>query len=114
MKAYAKKHPVIFAIMLIMIAAIYLNIGWAFGTYVSGHLSVGADQTQYNAFEKFLLGPNGVMFGGTATLQSFQIFLALLWPLWFTILIISWVCSIIYTMLWLIFAGGIAKLLGVG
>ncbi|MFA6407453.1 MAG: hypothetical protein WCV80_01970 [Candidatus Paceibacterota bacterium] len=98
-------------IFLIIIAAtVYLNIGWAIGSYWVS-LEGTVPQT---TFGKFLSGPINVLAGEKAAIEavnhSMWIFCySFIWFIDFIWLSVTW---IIYFILWFIFWGGLARLMG--
>lgn len=112
-------------IMFFVAAAIYLNIGWAIGTYYHAHIFSHAPETFWQVVWR---GGYGLINGGVVndSLLASQIFLMFLWPAVVGALVpITWVIYALHRLavlvwhsivffLWLSGAGGIAKLLGVG
>jgi hypothetical protein len=130
-----KHRKLVRAVTLIVIATIYLNIGWAYGTYTAMHL--GSEMPQTTVLQKFLIGPNEVLTAGPdPSLLVFQIIYMIVWPvslgvaisawiIWLLVAVAAWTLWLVMWLLlslqWviisalkLVFAGGIAKLLGVG
>lgn len=100
--------------VLIILAAIaiYLNIGWAYGTYSYNHLQ-HAHLGQPTLAQKILTGPNRIMaVSATNTLLFVQTLSEFLWPMLLALPLGAWAIYGIYLLLWLIFAGGIAKTIG--
>ncbi|MFY9461610.1 MAG: hypothetical protein WAP51_00210 [Candidatus Sungiibacteriota bacterium] len=97
--------------LFVAFLAIYLNIGWALGTYFNG-ISGKPVETSW---QKFWHGGFGGMVAEPIThpLGS-QIAAMFLWPVLLLITVADWVFYGIYLILWLIFAGGLAKLVGLG
>lgn len=97
--------------------AAYLNIGWAMGTYF--YDNVDSPQAQTTMSAKILAGPEGwVSRDSHKTKMQRQVVFSILWPLAICAIIGMWVLwtigYIFVLFLWLIFAGGIAKLTGIG
>lgn len=109
-------------LIILFLLAAYLNIGWAIGTYYHNYIIGKTPQTfwqnvwsgGFNLFETV----------NTDTLQKDQIFFMFVWPIALFILL-SWIvyglwlfiyyyAFGVYCILWFIFAGGVAKLFGVG
>ncbi len=108
-------------ILWIVLLAIYFNIGWAFGSYIS-------DQSRFNPPQsigaKFLAGPNHFFLStgkdgrtsmitdnGDKSDKTFQIASMLIWPIILIGTAMTWLISGFGYLLWLIF-GGVAQLLG--
>lgn len=133
---FATRHRKLVRVVLLVVAvAIYLNVGWAYGTYSAMHL--GKEMSQATILQKFLIGPDKVFsVVPNPSLLAFQILYMIAWPLWLGITVLVWVWWLLVMVaawmlrlvlllvsdLWqivvfafrLLFAGGIAKLLGVG
>lgn len=100
---------------------IYLNIGWAIGTYY--HYIFG--QKPETFWQKFWSGGLN-LWSIQSTEPTFskkfdQISMSIAWPIFLVVVVMSWIVYLIYVLLrlicnilWLIFAGGIAKLLKIG
>lgn len=113
-------------VMVLVAVAIYWNVGWAIGTYyhnyIWGHTPQTFWQTVWNGGYQILSGEAG----RSKPLLEFQIIFMFFWPVFVGFFVpISWVIRFahigILFFVWfisyifeLIFAGGIAKLLGVG
>lgn len=100
--------------MILVAGAIYLNVGWAIGTYYHNYIFGHEPQT----FWQQVWSAKGVVSNlpGNNTpvpLYHDQILFALFWPFQFCILLIMWCFHAMEWCFWLFF-GGIAKLLGVG
>lgn len=115
----------------LLLLAAYLNIGWAIGTYEHNHI---LGKTPETFWQEAWQGGFGVFSGLKTTEKNFavqvnlgfqQIFFSFFWPLLIIGILVSWIvygCLILLYWLWyaavyfmwLIFAGGIAKILGVG
>ena len=103
------------ALILILALAAYLNIGWALGTYFYDEV---ARKIPESVVSQILSGPRNVlsqsdrpahmMIGRTST----QVFWSILWPALTLLIGVLWLFYGIYYLLWLVFAGGIVKLLG--
>lgn len=102
-----------FTAVLIIIAAVavYLNIGWAIGAYHGAYIIGHAPQTFW---QQVWAGWGGFLAGGLPAQPWDQILIMFLWPLLVLLALGSWVVYGLYWLSWLIFAGGIAKLLGAG
>lgn len=122
--AFMTKHrKLVRAVAIIVGVAIYLNIGWAIGTYYHTYIFGHEPQTFWQVVWK---GGFHSIDGGEQLLLANQILLMFFWPLLVGVLMpITWVIYAIYHLamlvwhaivyvLWLAGAGGIAKLLGVG
>lgn len=113
-KAFTKKHHAPTRAVLIVIGvAIYLNIGWAIGTYYHYYIFGYEPQT----FWQVVWRGGYQTFSGVVshTLLFDQIFFMFFWTVVVGLSVpISWVVYAIHNLLWLAGAGGIAKLLGVG
>jgi hypothetical protein len=130
-----KHRKLVRAIVFIVIATTYLNIGWACGTYFATRLGEGMSHA--TILQKFLIGPNGAfVVGPNPVLLVFQIAFMIIWPFWLAIILLGWLLWLLIIgvawMAWLVkllcfglwrvvimtfkivFAGGIAKLFGVG
>lgn len=96
--------------------ALYLNIGWAIGTWT--HNIFGNDVEWTTISQKVISGPGEVNIidsgDNTSTMLSNQVTSMFLWPFLFVIVAVEWIGYGIYLFLWFIFAGGGAKLLGYG
>ena len=98
--------------IVIALVAVYLNIGWAMGTYY--HYNILGHEPQNFVQKIFCGGWTVFSYAQKSTLLGDQIFGMLVWPILLLFSFGSWLCYGIYYFLWLIFAGGIAKLLGLG
>ena len=116
------------AVVIILGVAIYLNIGWAFGGYYYENVHYVSPRT---ATAKVVAGGLG-LFSQTEMSQDVrhsrtgdQVMLSIIWPVLISCIAVSWfifgvwklgafAALVVYRLLWLIFAGGIAKTLGVG
>lgn len=123
-----------YSILVTIGFAVYLNVGWALGAYfhksvcLCFKLNLEYDPGQPETFAGKALSGWGNFVGrgmcsGSPTIDS-AIF-SFLWPLLLFLSFFSWIacavcislvgiCILIKNILWLIFAGGIAKLLGAG
>lgn len=138
--AFITKHrklvrKLIRAVAIIVGVAVYLNIGWAYGTYSALYLGEGMSQT--TVLQKFLIGPNKILTAGlNPSLPAHQYVYMVFWSIWLVVTVVVWAIWLlgvvmgwmIWLVLWLVsglwqsvrfvfrlvFAGGIAKLLGVG
>lgn len=103
--------------------ALYLNTGWALGTYMN-KISRTNELKETPAI--FLAGPERVLIPFEQVERHSplmnQIVGSMFWPIVLSGLCIMWliyfaiigISELVYYLLWLIFGGGIAKLLGVG
>lgn len=110
-------------VMILVVVAMYLNVGWAIGTYYHNYIFGHVPQTFWQTVWK---GGYQYLTGGGNQLRSDQIIMMFSWPVLIGILVpISWAIYVIHHLamlayhfivfiLWLVGAGGIAKLLGVG
>ena len=103
-------------ILIAMLLVAYLNIGWAIGTY---HLNYIVGQPPRTFWQSVWCG--GFQFwesGIKGNPLVVQRTLMLTWPVWIVVAMVTWLIYFVYYsisyLLWLIFAGGFAKLLGVG
>lgn len=122
---FAVRHrKLVRAVMFVVIAAIYLNIGWAIGTYYHNYIFGHTPQTFWQTVWKGGYGSLNGGFGKESLLFD-QIFLMLVWPMLGFLVPTTWAVYAIHHfavlafhsmvfILWLIGAGGIAKLLGIG
>lgn len=98
--------------------AVYLNIGWVIGTYNYDNIKVVNPSEIDTAAEKFMAGPNILFNYGTLkhpdNKLGEQIVCSILWPIIILFIIICWIFYGLYFLFFLIFVGGIAKLLGLG
>lgn len=93
-------------LIAILILTVYLNIGWALGTYYHNDIFGHKPQT---LTQKVLCG-GGEFFAIVASnspLLTNQCTIMFFWPILLSGVLFTWV-------IWLIFAGGVAKLLGIG
>jgi len=106
--------------------AIYLNIGWAIGTYTYYNVDIKVPQER-TILGKILAGPGSFVFSvnelsrerlAKSGPRTSQITGSIFWPFIIVAVVSTWV---VYLMLWavawavkLTFAGGLAKLLGLG
>lgn len=115
------KRKILKGVLLVAIIAVYLNIGWALGTYYYYHISGQEPQT---LVQKILSNPL-MREAPVNSLLVNQLSMMLLWPLVIFLSLVVWllyalssivslVVSGIKWLFWLIFAGGIAKILGAG
>lgn len=121
---YAFRSKLVRAVAIIVGVAIYLNIGWAIGTYYRNYIFGHTPQTFWQTV--WTGGYPAIMNTGNSSPLSDQIFLMVVWPLLAGVLVpFTWAVYAIYSLvvlvwhaivyiLWLAGAGGIAKLLGVG
>ena len=97
---------------------VYLNIGWAVGTYLHNNVSYSVPQS-FTA--KVLAGPYSMLSSPSipehkrASLLFGQMLCSIIWPL--PIMLIPGLLWIVYALswiAWIVFAGGLAKLFGIG
>ena len=100
------------AVWCIVGLALYFNIGWAIAMYAQGNLMVGMEET--TVAQKILRGPANfeLGFGDKSLYLAKGLFLW--WPIYLLIIAVAWIGYIAYLFLWLVFGGGVVKLLGVG
>ena len=102
-------------ILVVVAVALYLNAGWALGTYYHNHVLYQSPQTVIQIIAK---GGWEFFTGTNCSLIKDQIVFMFCWPLLMIALVITWMVYLVvylaYQLLWLWFAGGIAKLLAVG
>jgi len=104
----------------ICVLALYLNFGWAIGTYYL-HNIVETKREGFTCMQRILAGWRNVTCirgGDTICYNNPTSFILTVWSIvWLSILAItsiSWIVGGIYYLLKLIFAGGIAKWFEVG
>ena len=102
-------------LLLLLALAVYLNIGWAFGTYFSTYIF---PETPPQTFWQ-VVWSGGYGFWNSSSpprepLLLNQILASLFWPFYVGSVVVSWLIFGLHQLLWLIFWGGIAKLFGVG
>ena len=110
----------IFAMWLLALA-LYLNFGWYFVGYYEGHVICDYAKDG-STIEKILSSPRNLLYRGNkvdciegkgiTNDDSSHFFVSSLWPILIIIGVFGWLFYGIYIALWLIFAGGIVKLLG--
>jgi len=110
--------------LAILTLAVYLNIGWAFGTYytnnviyaepdgfvaqiAAGGWAILSDADTYSDVDKLEQDKSD-------DLLLFQILFSTLWPIVFLVIGGTWLTFGAWKLFWLLFAGGIAKSFGVG
>lgn len=103
-------------IIIVVLLALYLNIGWVLGTYYHNHVLYQQPQT---IAQTMAGGGWGYMSNVQSEREHYslitnQIVFMLFWPLLMLFIAGSWVFKGVCYILWLIFAGGVAKLLGLG
>lgn len=98
--------------------ALYLNFGWGLGTYVYNNAAYSEPQT---LVAEFWAGPNRCMVVELDKSKlkknrvlEFQIIFSLMWPVMLLFISVVWLSHFAWYLFWLIFWGGIAKLLGLG
>lgn len=103
-------------LLFVALAALYLNIGWTLGTYYHNHVLYNAPETIAQTIAKgagSFLSPSDI-----SSLLYDQLLLMFVWPFITVLVAGSWILAglfyVGYYLLWLVFGGGIAKLLGVG
>ncbi|GEM_PF-6537695 len=101
------------ALLVLAAVVVYLNIGWAIGTYLhqnTPHTDNGLTAPT-TTMAKILAGTG---YNTTDSLETEQIVLMILWPVYLVASAICWVIASppIAWILKLIFAGGLVKLLG--
>ncbi|MDP1629278.1 MAG: hypothetical protein Q8L57_01515 [bacterium] len=105
-------------LVVLVLLTIYLNFGWVLGTYYHKHIYT-QDPKNFSLSQHILTGGWDILardsaLKGERSLLYRQITFSLLWPIPLLAVVISWVAWIIYHFLWLIFAGGVAKIIGIG
>ncbi len=119
---------VLLSVMSILGVALYLNIGWAIGTYYHENVKYTIQKT---TTAKIAAGGwaiySRVEVEDKSSLQLEQVEFSLVWPAFVVMIGFSWLAFgawkllvfvwwlaywLAYKLLWLVFAGGIAKLLG--
>lgn len=108
-------------VLAVLILAVYLNIGWALGTYY--HNSIFSKTPAELSIGQYIMaGWDGWFTKAACSMPTTQVIFSLFWPLVPVLVVLgSWcvagVCSAcwgVYYALWFIFVGGGAKLLGLG
>lgn len=101
--------------MWVAIIAVYLNIGWALGTYYHNNIFNHPPQT---VAQQVLSGAGHFLTNQTqqhTSLLEDQTVMMFFWPVMILLVVIgSWLGYALYWLLWLVFAGGIVKIFGVG
>lgn len=100
--------------------AIYCNIGYAYGQYMH-HNVIGNDQELISLGQKFFAGGFELMKGSIYSTKDqitvphgfFYFLFVFVWPIIFVMFIFTWLIWIIYQLFFLIFAGGIFKIIGI-
>lgn len=97
-------------VAIIVATAIYFNIGWVIGTSIQNAL---LEKSAPTLLQTFWRGPANIFVhqGNTSVLFWLNAFL---WPAWLIDVLVAWAIYGIYLLGWFIFAGGIAKALGIG
>lgn len=114
-----KSVKVLLVLLFVIGFALYLNIGWAIGTYMHNNVAYKSVESG-SLLDKFLAGPDHDIFSedisaaNQHSLLSNQVMSSIFWPLLLVLIVVLWIVCFIYLLLWLVFAGGIAKLFGVG
>ena len=102
---------IVFWSALTVFITLYLNIGWALGTYWNSIF----DKPAETFWQKFWnAGTFNLLAVPTAPLLWNQIFSMLAWPISVLFVAALWIFQGVYYLLWFIFAGGLAKLVGLG
>ena len=107
----------------IVVVAVYLNIGWAITSFIDHNVAYVDDPQGVVA--EFFAGPeNNFVEDSSANViendTGIYVIMSIMWPIFLFIVAICWffwgvysgVSWLVMKLLWLIFAGGIAKLLG--
>lgn len=120
---------VVLWMVAVLALAVYLNIGWAFGTYMYNNVHYTVPKS-FTA--KVLAGPHSILSEPDTPENKKpsplvdQVALSIIWPVVIVIgPIVVWtiyaICYIVwlivygvYWTLWIVFAGGLAKLFGIG
>lgn len=96
---------------------IYLNIGWAIETYCYNNVEYVEPS---GLVAQFAAGGWGFVSDidtpeeGRVSLRVKQIIMSIIWPIFLLVIVASWIIFIAVKLLWLFFAGGFAKLFGIG
>ncbi len=104
-------------ILLVVIGiAVYFNIGWVIGNYYYSNVFY-TPPSQHTPFAKVFAGSWSVLSDSIPLTQipnklAVVSIVSVFWPLFLAFSSVTWVIYFIYYLLWLIFAGGGAKLLG--
>ena len=102
---------IVFWSALTVFITLYLNIGWALGTYWNSIF----DKPAETFWQKFWnAGIFNLLADPTASPLWNQIFSMLAWPISVLFVAALWIFQGVYYLLWFIFAGGLAKLVGLG
>ena len=110
MTFHKARRITLWTLIIVIGLAIYCNIGWALGTYAIVH----SNNPTGTLFETLLFGPQHVTTVNTAAPTAAVISFMLLWPIIVLFIIAVWFFYGLYALAWFIFAGGIAKALGIG
>lgn len=107
---YLRNHPV-YSMLYVVFLALYLNIGWALGTYWHNRILCKVPQTFWQIVWS-ITSPNNCR---EHTLLMDQLVFMFSWPLLHLFFpLAGWLTYGAWLLLCLIFAGGLAKLLGIG
>ena len=104
-------RKVVFWTLVVVLLAVYLNIGWTIGAYYETNILPHKPQTTW---QTVWAGGFGFLAGNNPDAGGFPIIAMLLWPTIVLIWLGSWLVFGLYYLGWLIFAGGLAKLVGLG
>ena len=99
---------------------VYFNTGWVLGTYIHEKIHYVNPPKFETAIDKFMAGPY-MMFNNhkvpeerrNSKLES-QFMFSIIWPVFILIYISSWILYGLWLLLPFVFAGGLAKLFGIG
>mgnify|MGYP001580620174 FL=1 len=94
---------------ILVALTIYLNIGWTIGAYYETNILPHKPQTTW---QTVWAGGFGFLAGNNPDAGGFPIIAMLLWPTIVLIWLCSWLVFGLYYLGWLVFAGGVGKLLG--
>ncbi len=121
-----KRWSIHIALILVFLA-IYLNIGFALGYYYYTNIA-GHDYRSASVLAKTLGGHCWLFSMSPSSLWGAELSVSIIWPLLMFVSVIAWIMHVIYWIAalfisaflsglywlgWLIFFGGLAKLLGI-
>ncbi len=107
-------------ILLIVVGiTVYLNIGWVIGTFYLNVVNIPCEKSSSVWICKAAVGPwrssdsDHSLQKSTRVIDIIDFFVAtVIWPVLIMISIVLWISYGFVQLLWLIFAGGVVKLLG--
>lgn len=111
-------EKVVIGVLLVVFLALYLNIGWTIAVYFGEHIVVVRPENLETFWQKTMAGGWGFFADRRPSMVPLNtaeyVFLSFFWPFLLILIVTSWLAWTIWYLLWLIFAGGIAKLVGLG